>query len=72
MSGCKETICTSCAHREVCKFCADFLKAQKAVDDVMVVLGKEQAKMLRDFDYIKPVELQCKHWKLHSLGGGIR
>jgi hypothetical protein len=59
---CKETACTTCAHREVCKLSEEFLKAQKAVDGVSVHLGEGRMKELRFFDYIKPVELRCTHY----------
>lgn len=72
MTGCKETACTSCDHREVCKLKAEFLKAQETVDGIMVHLASDCMKKLRDFDYIKRVELRCTHWKLESRNGGIR
>ena len=72
MIGCTETLCASCDHRDVCKLRDEFLKAQQTVDDVTVSLGDHKLKRLRDFDYINPVNLQCKHWKMKSQGGGIR
>lgn len=69
MTGCKETMCTSCDHREVCRFRDEFLKAQQAADDVTVYLGDNSVKRLRDFDYIEPITLKCKHWKMNSKGG---
>ena len=34
--GVKETQCTRCGHREVCSLKTEFLKAQKAIDEVYV------------------------------------
>lgn len=62
MSGTKETLCTTCAHREVCKLTEEFLNAQKAVDDTLVGLGGGRTKRLRDFDWIRTVDLRCKHY----------
>ena len=68
----KETACTSCDHKKVCKLSEEFINAQKAVDDVTVHIGDMSMKRLRDFDYIENVSLKCRHWKLESQGGGIR
>ena len=62
MTGYKETACTTCAHREVCKLKDEFLNAQSAVDDVTVTLGENRFKKLRDFDWITAVTLHCKHY----------
>lgn len=62
----EETLCSNCNHREVCSLTDQYLKAQKAVDDVSVTLGhdgnKVSFKRLRDFDWIKRVRLECIHF----------
>lgn len=62
----EETLCTNCNHREVCSLTDQYLKAQKAVDDISVTLGhdgnKVSFKRLRDFDWIKRVRLECIHF----------
>lgn len=59
MCGVKETQCSHCDHLQVCSYKEQFLAAQKAVDDVCVSLGDRKMKNLRDFDWIKPVMLEC-------------
>lgn len=58
----KETRCTNCEHRKVCSFKEQFLNAQKVVDEVTVRTGDKSVKYLRDFDWIKRVELECVHF----------
>mgnify|MGYP001060930164 CR=1 FL=1 len=60
--GVKETCCSHCDHLQVCSLKKEFQAAQKAVDDVCVSLGDRKMKNLRDFDWIKPVELTCIHF----------
>lgn len=62
MTGCKETLCSKCEHRKVCSFKEQFLRAQAAVDTTFVGTDERSGKYLRDFDWIKPVELQCVHF----------
>ena len=63
---CKETMCTTCVHQDVCSLKGKFLDAQKAVDGLVVydylptgLLGQVK---LRDIGFIKPVELECIHY----------
>lgn len=63
----KETKCTRCGHREVCSLKAEFLEAQKEINEVYISRHCEDGKkasMIRisDIKYIEPVELQCKHY----------
>ncbi len=60
--GCEETQCTHCGHLQVCSFKEQFLKAQKAVNEVTVGVGDRGIKYLRDFDWIKRVKLECKYF----------
>lgn len=59
---CKATACTSCIHRGVCVYKDNFLKACDAVNDVMVHLESNRMIRLREIQWIKPVELHCKHY----------
>lgn len=61
-SGVKETLCSQCDHLQVCSLKKEFITAQQAVDNVCVSLGDRTMKNLRDFDWIKPVALQCVHF----------
>ena len=63
MTGVKETACTTCTHREVCKYKDEFLAAQKAVDDTFMNLLNGERKRLVNISYIKPVELKCKFYR---------
>lgn len=74
--GVKETQCTHCGHREVYSLKAEFLEAQKAIDEVYVSRPCEDGKkvvMIRihNIKYIEPVELHCKHYILNT-GVNIR
>lgn len=58
--------CSSCIHKEVCSIKGDFEKAQNAINDFAVNLGKSEDgyafKYLCDFDFIEQVKLRCKHY----------
>jgi hypothetical protein len=58
----EKTQCSSCEHCKVCSFKEQFQKAQNAVDKVTVSLGDRSLKYLRDFDWIKKVELECTYF----------
>lgn len=62
MCGVKETLCSHCDHLQVCSLKKEFVAAQQAVDTVSVSLGDRTMKNLRDFDWIKPVALDCIHF----------
>ena len=66
---CKE-ICDNCSHHDVCKFKDDFLKAQTAVNDVMVHLENNRSIYLRDMKWIHS-KLTCEHFT-YTNGGTIR
>lgn len=61
-SGVKETLCSHCDHLQVCSLKKEFIAAQQAVDNVCVSLGDRTMKDLRNFDWIKPVTLECIHF----------
>lgn len=58
----KETRCTHCEHLPVCSLKEQFLAAQQAVDSLQVSLGDRTIQNLCNFDWIKPVELECVHF----------
>ena len=62
MCGVKETQCTHCNHLQVCSFKAQFLAAQKAVDEVTVGTGDRSFINLRDISWIRPVSLECSYF----------
>ena len=63
---CKETMCATCVHQDVCSLKGKFLDAQKAVDGLVVYDKLPDGKLgqvkLRDIGFIKPVELACIHY----------
>ena len=63
---CKETMCTTCIHQDICSVKEKFLDAQKAVDGLVIYDklpdGKTGQVKLRDVGFIKPVELACIHF----------
>ena len=72
---CKETMCATCIHQDVCSLKGKFLDAQKAVDGLVVydelptgLLGQVK---LRDIGFIKSVELECVHY-VYKGSHGVR
>lgn len=57
--GVKETHCN---HLQVCFLKAQFLAAQKAVDEVTVSTGDRSFISLRDISWIRPVSLECSYF----------
>ena len=70
---CKETMCTTCIHQDVCSLKGKFLDAQKAVDGLVVYdelpTGPLGQVKLRDIGFIKPVELECIHYVYKGSAG---
>ena len=64
MTGCKETQCTRCTHREVCALKNDFLEACDAVSGFTYTHEKDGSIIrLSDVPFIRPIELQCKYYQ---------
>lgn len=57
--GVKETHCN---HLQICSFKAQFLAAQKAVDEVRFDTGDRSFVNLRDISWIRPVSLECSYF----------
>ena len=72
---CKETMCTTCIHQDICSVKEKFLDAQKAVDGLIVYDELPDGKLgqikLRDIGFIKPVELACIHY-VYKGSHGVR
>ena len=72
---CKETMCTTCVHQDICSVKEKFLDAQKAVDGLIVYDklpdGKLGQAKLRDIGFIKPVELVCIHY-IYKGSAGVK
>ena len=61
MEGCKETQCTSCAHRSVCKNTDLFLNVVTAADNMIVTDGNGSYKV-SDIPWIKPIAVCCDNY----------
>ena len=59
--GVKETICSGCAHLQVCSLRNDMLSVISSIDNLTVSLGDNRMAYLRDIPWIKPISLQCIH-----------
>lgn len=64
-AGVKETLCTRCAHREVCAYKQDFLDIIKAVENAAVTRdtpdGKITSKKVIHYDFISEISVGCKY-----------
>ena len=72
---CKETMCTTCIHQDICSVKEKFLDAQKVVDGLVVYDKLPDGKLgqvkLRDIGFIKPVELVCIHY-IYKGSAGVK
>ena len=64
-TGVKETLCTRCAHREVCTYKQDYLDILKAVANSSVNKdtpdGKIASKKVIYYDFISGIFVGCKY-----------
>lgn len=70
MEAVRETCCTYCMHREVCRFKRQFLQAINAVQDAEISSMEENGVRLvrvRDLPYIAEMDLKCKHYKKEKI-----
>ena len=73
MSDCvKVTECTSCVHKDVCKYKEGYLKACEAASNINVTLNEHYEDCIRarhtpitNFDCIGYVEVHCKYYLIH-------
>lgn len=65
--GAKETLCSRCAHWEVCAHKQDYLDILKAVENVCVVKnepdGKITSKKASNYDFVSKISVDCKYYK---------
>lgn len=66
--GVKETLCTSCQHREVCIYKLDYLNILKAVGNARVSDVKDtqdggfSSKKVADYDFISGISVGCRYY----------
>lgn len=69
--GVKETLCTQCAHREVCAYKQDYLGILKAVENAEVVMntpdGKTASKKVIYYDFIGKISITCKYYTASTI-----
>ena len=67
----KETLCTRCEHRNVCKYMQDYLKIIESVNNASVCLkdedGKHCMKKVTDYDFIGEIKIPCKYYSVTNL-----
>lgn len=68
---CRETLCTSCVHLEICKLKETYIKAQEAVDQAIISDSciNDDGKLATKITYVANLrdwltvpQLQCKHY----------
>lgn len=63
----EETLCTNCAHREVCSYKQDYLNILKAVENAKVVKeesdGKITSQQVTCYDFIDNISITCKYYQ---------
>jgi len=70
MTNCvKETLCTSCVHREVCSKKEEFQAAQDAVYNLRIGATETSTGVyLNSISWIRPVQLQCTYYMSNGYG----
>ena len=61
----KETLCTRCAHREVCIYKQDYLDILDAVENAIVVKDIPDEIILKKvihYDFINGISVSCKYY----------
>lgn len=62
----KETLCTKCEHRNVCKYKEDYLKVVESVYNASVCFkdkdGKHCMKKVTYYDFIGEIKIPCKYF----------
>ena len=68
-----ETACTSCAHKDVCKYKESYLKVCDAASNINVILKDHYEGSVRgriipaaNFDCVEYIEVHCKHYEKAS------
>lgn len=63
--GVRETQCTKCAHRHVCKYKDIYLRALETVLKTEVTQHDDSNRIavtpITELEFLNPIELDCKH-----------
>ena len=65
MDGVRETLCTRCVHREVCKLKDNYLAVVSAIQNENVYVDHEHAissKAVKLYDFIEIQDPKCKYY----------
>lgn len=67
--GVRETPCTRCVHRTVCKHKDDFLKAIQAVNEATVHEHEDSSNKVKmtkviNYDFVSDISVTCRYHKL--------
>lgn len=62
----KETICTNCIHRNVCKNCTEYLKVVEACDRIKISFEDGSISYVKGIDWIENITPVCKNYLLYT------
>ena len=76
-NGLKETLCTHCVHRTVCKHKDDFLKAIQAINEATVHEHEDGSNAVRmtkviNIDCISDISVTCRYHQLEVVAPKVR
>ena len=66
----KETLCTRCAHREVCIYKQDFIDIIKAIENAAVtkyIPDGIASKKVTQYDFISEISVSCKYYTCNKM-----
>lgn len=62
----KKTLCTLCAHKEVCTHKKDFLDIIEAIENASITRdapdGKITSRKVIDYDFVSEISVGCKYY----------
>ena len=65
--GVKETLCTCCAHRDVCVYKPDYLHILKSIEDISIIKefpdGNASSKKIASYDFISEISVGCRYYR---------
>ena len=63
----KKTLCTLCAHKEVCTHKKDFLDIIEVIENASITRdapdGKITLKKVIDYDFVSEISIGCKYYE---------